>query len=472
MAKDDLPQGRVRRTAKVGTVIGTQGARYAGTRAANVARSKERAAEAMDARHLEAAERMVDVLGTMKGAAMKIGQLASFIDTEFIPDEYRELYQEKLSKLRSEAPSMPWKKVKGVLEEEWDGEPLEELFDDFDHEAIAAASIGQVHRAVLPDGRKVAVKVQYPGIAEALRADLQNAQMLMRMAKALAPGLDARAAAAELKERVLEELDYEYEAQNQRTFARAYRGHPFIYVPDVVTRLSRRRVLVTEWVDGAPFDGVKQLSQDAKDRFGEIVFRFCFGSIYHLQHFNADAHPGNYLLMDDGKVAFLDFGMTKQLDKEQIELEIAALEAVFDNDPDRLVEALHDLGFLRNPKRIDAERMMEHVKAVGGWYMEDRELTIDSELVMRAISAVSDPRSDFYDLMRRENVRANELMGRRMESGVLAVLGQLDATRNWYRIGREGWFAEEPATELWRGGVAFFGSKGERRVRKFAARTG
>ena len=134
MAKDDLPQGRVRRTAKVGTVIGSQGARYAGTRAANIARSKEKADEAMDARHLEAAERMVDVLGTMKGAAMKIGQLASFIDTEFIPEEYRELYQEKLSKLRSEAPSMEWKKVKAVLEEEWDGEPIEELFQDFDHD--------------------------------------------------------------------------------------------------------------------------------------------------------------------------------------------------------------------------------------------------------------------------------------------------------------------------------------------------
>src|SRR3981081_3445223 len=130
MAKEDLPQGRVRRTAIVGSVIGTQGARYAGTRAANIARSKEKGAEALDARHLEAAERMVDVLGTMKGAAMKIGQLASFIDTEFIPEEYRDLYQNKLSKLRSEAPAMPWKKVKRVLEEEWEGDRIEDLFED------------------------------------------------------------------------------------------------------------------------------------------------------------------------------------------------------------------------------------------------------------------------------------------------------------------------------------------------------
>jgi predicted unusual protein kinase regulating ubiquinone biosynthesis (AarF/ABC1/UbiB family) len=453
----------------VGSVLGTQGARYAGTRAANVARSEERRLEALDKRHLEAAERMVDTLGTMKGAAMKIGQLASFIDTEFLPEEYRELYQDKLSKLRSTAPPMPWKKVSKVLDEEWD-EPVEELFEDFEEEATAAASIGQVHRATLPDGRKVAVKVQYPGVAEALRADMQNAGMLMRMAKAIAPGLDAKAAAEELKERVLEELDYEYEAQNQRSFARGYRDHPFIYVPDVVTRLSRNRVLVTEWVDGIGFDDIKALPQEERDRFGEIVFRFCFGSIYHLQHFNADAHPGNYILMPDGRVAFLDFGMTKQLDKEQIELEIAALEAVFEDDPERLRVAMHDLGFLGRPKKVDAEHLMAHVKTVGGWYMEDTEMTIDSRLVMEAITAVSDPRSEFFDLMRRENVPANELMGRRMEVGVLAVLGQLTATRNWYRIGREWWFADDPATELGREEWDYFESKGERRTRKFTAR--
>src|SRR6059058_1551531 len=466
--KDEgIPGGRVQRTAKVGHVLGSAGARYAGTRARNVVRSDEAATAALDKRHMEAAERMVDALGQLKGAAMKIGQLASFIDTDFLPPEYRELYQEKLSSLRSEAPTMEWKKVKQVLEEEWE-DPVEELFEDFEHEAAAAASIGQVHRATLPDGRKVAVKIQYPGVAKALRADMQNAGMIMRLAKALAPGLDAKAAAEELKERVLEELDYEYEAQNQRAFSRGYRGHPFIYVPDVITRLSRNRVLVTEWVDGMGFEEVKQLPQPERDRFAEIVFRFCFGSIYHLQHFNADAHPGNYILMDDGKVAFLDFGMTKQLDNEQIELEIAAVEAVLDEDPEELRVALGELGFLHKPKRIDAEKLMQHVLAVGGWYLQDREVTIDAEYVMNVIAAVSDPRSEFYDMMRRENVPANELMGRRMETGVLAVLGQLNATRNWCRIGREWWFADEPATELGREEWAYFEARGERRVVKFA----
>src|SRR5439155_17311187 len=188
--------------------------------------------------------------------------------------------------------------VKKVIDEEYD-EPCTELFQSIEHEAFAAASIGQVHRAVLYDGRKVALKVQYPGVDAALRSDLSNAGMILRLAKAMAPGLDAKAVARELKERVLEELDYEYEAQNQRSFARAYRGHPFIYVPDVITRLSRSRVLVTEYVQGAKFEQVKQLDDDQRGRFGEIVFRFYLGSISQLQHFNADAHPGNYLLLDD-----------------------------------------------------------------------------------------------------------------------------------------------------------------------------
>src|SRR3954453_90327 len=213
MAKKDdvIPGGRWSRTAKVGSVIGGQGARYAGTRAANVVRSKDRASEAIDARHLEAAEKMDDALGQLKGAAMKIGQLASFIDTEFLPPEYRDLYQDKLADLRTQAPPMGWKKGNQGLGEEGGG-PVEDLFEDFEHEAAAAASIGQVHRATLPDGRRVAVKIQYPGVAKALRADMQNAGMTLRLAKALAPGLDAKATAEELKERVLEELDYEFEA--------------------------------------------------------------------------------------------------------------------------------------------------------------------------------------------------------------------------------------------------------------------
>lgn len=203
-----------------------QATRYAGTAASNLGRSEERKAERLETRHIESALKMASVLGELKGAAMKIGQMASFIDIDFLPPEYREIYQEQLAKLRSHAPSMPWDQVREVLEEEYEDAPLERLFASFEQEASAAASIGQVHRATLHDGSQVAVKIQYPGVAEALESDLANAGILVRVAKALAPGLDAKAIASEIRERVLEELDYEFEAQNQRAFARAYEGHP------------------------------------------------------------------------------------------------------------------------------------------------------------------------------------------------------------------------------------------------------
>jgi predicted unusual protein kinase regulating ubiquinone biosynthesis (AarF/ABC1/UbiB family) len=470
MADDKIPKGRVRRSAKLGTALGMEATRYAGTRTANVARSREEAERRLEARHLETAIRMASILGQMKGAAMKLGQLASFVDTEFLPPEYAEIYQEQLAALRTSAPSMPWERVRTVLDEEYRGEPVDELFAEVEEEAFAAASIGQVHRGILHDGRRVALKIQYPGIAEALESDLRNASMIMRLARAIAPGLDARAVADELRLRVMEELDYEYEAQSQRSFARAYRDHPFIYVPDVLTRLSRRRVLVTEYVEGLQFPDVKELPHADRDRFGEIIFRFCFGSIYHLQQFNADAHPGNYLLMADGRVAFLDFGMTKRLDRDQIELEQRAVDAAARRDPEALREALHYLGFVKNPSKFDAERLMEHVMVVGGWYMEDREIELTPERVMKVIESTSDPRSQYYDLMRRESLPAEELMGRRMETGVLAVLAQLRARRNWHRIIREWIYADPPSTELGEQEWAYFEGRGERRVPGIAER--
>jgi len=190
-----IPQTRFGRSARLGTAIGTQATRYAGTAAANVVRSDEKAQERLETRHLETALKMASVLGEMKGAAMKIGQMASFIDVDFLPPEYREIYQDQLSKLRTHAPAMPWEKVQTVLAEEYDDSP-ERVFASIEEEAFAAASIGQVHRATLHDGTAVAVKVQYPGIADALESDVANAGILVRLAKVLAPCLDAKAVAS------------------------------------------------------------------------------------------------------------------------------------------------------------------------------------------------------------------------------------------------------------------------------------
>jgi predicted unusual protein kinase regulating ubiquinone biosynthesis (AarF/ABC1/UbiB family) len=442
--------------------LGGSGVKFAGTSATNVLRGREGSQAAMEKRHTESAEQMVKTLGGLKGVAVKVAQMASIIDVDMLPEEYREIYQRELGTLRQHAPSMSWKKVKAVLDDQWD-RPIGSIFSEFDHEATAAASIGQVHKAVLKDGRTVAVKIQYPDIADALRADVENAALFLRLGRLIAPGLDARAVAKELKERVLEELDYELEAQNQRRFARAYRGHPFICVPEVITELSRERVMVSEWVDGIEFDDVLELPQSQRDRFGEIIYRFSFGSIYHLNQLNADAHPGNYIWMHDGRVAFLDYGMTKRLGEKQMQLQIAVVTAVLNDDPESFGRAAQELGFIRDLDNFNVPLLMDHAKLVGGWYLSGRKQKITRRYVMKSISALSDPHGEFFELVRTASLPADELMGRRMETGVLAVLGRLEASANWTRIAREWWFADPPSTPLGKEEWAYFEERGHSR---------
>ena len=346
MAGDSkIPKGRVRRAAKVGRLAGSQTARQYATKAANLTRDEEARHEAAQRRQMEAAEQIFEVLGQMKGAAMKVGQVASFIDTGGLPPEFQERLQAKLAELRDAAPTVAFKDMKKVIESEL-GEPLKEVFSEFEEEAVAAASIGQVYRARLAeDDREVAVKVQYPGVASAVRADLQNMGLIMRVAKRIAPGMDAKAMAAEIRERLSDELDYEHEAQNHRAFARAWRGHPFIFVPDVVTSLSTEKVLVSEWVDGTGFEEVREMDEATRDRFGEIVFRFFFGSLYRNGHFSGDPHPGNYQLMPDGRVAFLDYGMTKKLSPERVADEVEAVQLTMEGDAEGLLAHMAHMGF-------------------------------------------------------------------------------------------------------------------------------
>jgi predicted unusual protein kinase regulating ubiquinone biosynthesis (AarF/ABC1/UbiB family) len=467
--RDEIPTSKVRRATSTTTALGPSSAKLAGTLLTNLARSPERAREILEARHAEVAEQAVEVLGNLRGGAMKIGQLASFVDVEFLPPEYRAIYQEKLAELRDAAPAMSWGKVKRVLEDEWD-EPVSALFSEIEQEAVAAASIGQVHRGVLTDGRRVAVKVQYPEIADALEADLELASVLISLGKIIAPGLDPRLVAGELKERVLEELDFELEAQHQRTFARAYRGHPFIHVPDVVTALSRRRVLVTEWVDGLRFDEILRLDQAQRDRVGEILFRFFYGSMERVGRFNTDPHPGNYLLRDDGRISFLDFGNTVTVGDRQLLRK--ALEAALKADADGFTSAAAELGYVRNLSRVDRELLMNQALALGDWYLKDRELRIDPEYVAAVLAALIDPRAmeGSLKLVRQLKVPPEEIWLRRVEMSVLAVLGQLHATRNWHRIVLDI-LGGEPATELGRLDDEYWSSKGWTRRRRASSDT-
>jgi predicted unusual protein kinase regulating ubiquinone biosynthesis (AarF/ABC1/UbiB family) len=455
MAKDRIPTSRLARTARVSGLAAGQAARHLGTRAANVGRGEQGRHAALERRHLEAAEQIVAALGTMKGAAMKLGQVMSFLDVGLVPEEHREEFQRKLGELRDAAPKVRFADMRKVIESDLE-EPIETIFAAFDPAPIAAASIGQVYKARLHDGREVAVKVQYPGVAQAVRADMQNLGIILRLMKRIAPGLDVKATAEEIRGRIGDELDYELEAQNQRTMARIYRDHPFIVVPDVVSSLSREKVMVSEFVAGSGFDSIKQMPQETRDRVGEIVFRFFFGCMYRHRQFSGDPHPGNFLLMRDGRVAFLDFGLFKVMPEALIELELECQRAGHEGDAERLHTIWSETGFLQHPERFRPDKLLAQFLDATWWYVLDEYVELQPEVATQVMIDMSDPRSSHFGQMRHETLPADHLFGRRVEMLTLAVLSQMRAHANWHRIAREWMYGDEPVTELGRAETAFY----------------
>jgi predicted unusual protein kinase regulating ubiquinone biosynthesis (AarF/ABC1/UbiB family) len=388
-----------------------------------------------------------------------MGQVLSFLDVGLVPEEYRDEFQRKLGELRDAAPKVRFADMRKVIESDL-GEPLDDVFAAFDTDPVAAASIGQVYRAELPDGREVAVKVQYPGVAQAVRADMQNLGLILRLLKQIAPGLDVRATAEEVRSRIGEELDYELEAQHQRSLARIFRGHPFIVVPDVVTGLSRERVLVTEYVRGDGFEAIKAADRATRDRVGEIVFRFFFGCMYRHHQFSGDPHPGNFTLMDDGRVAFLDFGLFKVMPKELIELELACQRAGHEGDAEELHRIWAEAGLIANPDRFRPDKLLAQFRDATWWYVLDEEIELEPEIATQVLIDMSDPRSQHFGQMRHETLPADHLFGRRVEMLTLAVLSQLHARANWHRIAREWMYGDPPQTELGEEEAAFYGNGG------------
>ena len=445
--KDQIPTSRVRRSARVGRLAAGQAARQLGTKTANLARSEDAASAALEKRQVEAAEQIVAALGTMKGAAMKLGQVLSFLDVGLVPEPYREEFQRKLGQLRDAAPKVRFEDMKKVIEADLD-EPLEDVFDAFEEEPIAAASIGQVYRAKLSNGRDVAVKVQYPGVNQAVRADMQNLGIILRLMKRVAPGLDVKAIGEEVRARIYEELDYELEAQNQRSMARIYRGHPFIVIPDVITRLSRERVIVQEFVHGRGFEELKRLPQDERNRIAEIVFRFFFGSLYRHRQFSGDPHPGNFLLLDDGRMAFLDFGLFKRMSDEAVDFELTCQRAYIEGDAQTLMKLFTEQGFITNPDRITPEGLMAQIDDSTWWYSRDEVVQLDPGIATKIAIEMADMRSSHYHQMRHESLPSEHLFARRVEMLTMAVLSQLRAQGNFHRIAREWVLDDPPATGL------------------------
>ncbi len=265
----------------------------------------------------DAAEYAAEVLGTLRGLAAKVGQTLSYVDG-LVPEAQRETYERALARLRDRAPRSSPDAIRGLIEDEL-GAPIGKLFETFDERPFASASIGQVHRATLPDGRQVAVKVQHPGIASAVESDLKNAGLMQGLVSALGPrGLNAQAAYDEVATRFREELDYELEAERQRAFAKLHAGDEKIKIPEVMPERSSRRVLTTALAGGISYERATEASEAERRAWAETLWRFVFKGNLVGGMFNADPHPGNYLFGPDGLVTFLDFGCVQPIAADRL----------------------------------------------------------------------------------------------------------------------------------------------------------
>jgi predicted unusual protein kinase regulating ubiquinone biosynthesis (AarF/ABC1/UbiB family) len=435
-------------------------------RTANRVRTPERAAAAQSERTAALVEQLVDQLGQMRGAAMKVGQMISMVEFDGLPEDEQDKLQRSLAALRDDVPAVPFADLEKLMRKEFGG-PLQRVFRDFDEHAFAAASIGQVHRATTVDGDDVAVKIQYPGVAEAVETDLRNATLLLPLVKRLAPGLDAKALAAEMRERIGEELDYELEAQNQRRIERLTRGHPFVRVPRVHTDLSTRRVLVSEYVEGERFEAVRRADEAQRDRYGEIVFRLYFGLLYRDRIALGDPHPGNYLLCPDGRVCFLDFGLLRDVDAARVAGERAIAVAVRDRDAAAAKAALLAADYLPASRAdaVEADFALGLMRMAIKWYAVPGERRFGPGNARRGPDRAR-PDSEERAAMRMQvnqfTLPPEAILIRRMHAIVAIVLEQLRAGADWGAIAAEYLHAAPPATPLGEAEADFLARRGRR----------
>jgi len=431
---------RMARTADVARIGTKAGGSYAMHRARRAFASAERRDELDTAHQLRTAEQVAEALGHMKGALMKVGQMASYLD-QGLPEPIRA----QLAQLQADAPPMSSELAAEVVQRELGAAPTE-VFATWDPVPFAAASIGQVHRAITTDGRAVAVKVQYPGVDEAIEADLANAGLLVQIIGMVFPGVEPEPIVDELKARLREELDYILEARNQRVFAGYYDDHPFISVPSVVTELSSRRVLTTELAEGARFDELLTWDQHEKDLAAETIYRFVFGSLYRLGAFNGDPHPGNYLFNPNGRVTFLDFGLVKHFTSDEVR-QLADMSEAFalERDMARFRNVITATGFLKNDERFTDEQIEDYFLHFWEFVMRDEPMTTTPEWSSESVRRFFDATGPHGDIMRAANVPASFVILQRINLGLGAVLGELRATRNWRRIAMELWpFTQSP----------------------------
>jgi len=363
--------------------------------------------------------------------------MASYVDGGLAPGVRR-----TLSRLQDSVPPMSAELAAQVVAAEL-GQPPERAFAQWDPAPIAAASIGQVHRAITRDGRAAAVKVQYPGIAEAIAADLRNVALLRGLLRVTAPSQDVDALIAELRDRVLEELDYRREADNQRLIAAYYRGHPTIHIPGIISELSTRRVVTSELAVGARFAELAGWPQKERDLAAETIYRFVFRSLYEVRAFNGDPHPGNYLFHGAGRVTFLDFGLVKHFTPAELQpLMNLARHLCINHDPQAFRASLENAGFLLPNAPLSTDTIIDHLAVFYDTIREPAVLTITEQYASAVVRRFFDVRSPVAAYVR---IPRSYVVLQRINLGLFAVLGQLSATANWRAVAEEIWpFVQGP----------------------------
>jgi len=392
---------------------------------------------------LRTAEDVTRTMGDMKGAVMKVGQVLSMM-TGVLPDEMAG----QLATLHSSAPPMAFELVEQVFMAEF-GLPPRKVFRRFEHEPFAAASIGQVHRATLDDGRKVAVKVQYPGVAEAIEHDLANVGLMLSMAGLVARGLDVGTIVSDLKDGIRAELDYLREAANQQRFADLFEGHGFVRVPRVHPELTTHHVIVQEFIEGRPFREAFDLPQAERNRLAEIVYRFCFGGIYRHGLFNGDPHPGNYLLTPDGRVAFVDYGCVTEFPPDIVAKFGGVIGALLDRDIDAWRTATEAIGILRPNAPFTTEALYDHMH----WYWApilEGEVTFTPELAAEMIRRNTQTTGEGGAINRYCNVPEGMVFLTRINFGLAGLMANLRAHGPWRGIITEYVRGVPPVTDLGR----------------------
>lgn len=436
--KPGLSSSRVKRATAISSVT----ARSAGARAANKLRRGENAEREM-AMLTKEAERYANLLGGMKGAAMKLGQLISFLDADLVPEAYRPMYRQALGVLQADAPALPFEAVAAVFEAEH-GRPVHEVFEWFGTEPMAAASIGQVHAARLSDGTEVAVKIQYPGAADAVAADLANADLLAALAKMglrmlgpMQPRVDVRSLADEVVAQVSQELDYRIEAQNQAEFAERFADHPTIRVPAVLPELSTERVLVSEMVDGMRWSVAIDQPQELRNQWGEVLTRFLLEALYRYGLFNADPHPGNYLFHEDGTVTFLDFGCVTRFDPDIIDGIRRVMSATGEHDVEGLRAEFVSLGFLPADSKLSSQRLYDWYSINMEPVMAEQPYTFTPAFAARVVATCYDGLGEWSDVLFALTLPPEMVFLNRIMLGFNSVMAGLSATGDWQALHHE-----------------------------------